>query len=100
MDVYLDDARDTPDGWHRVYWPEEAIALLKTGAVERISLDHDLGDPVRTGYDVILWIEEAVATTNFMPPKILVHTSNTSARFKMNAGVQKIVEMARNRRQS
>lgn len=44
MKVYLDDERAAPDGWTRVYWPEEAIELLKTGAVHEISLDHDLGD--------------------------------------------------------
>ncbi len=55
MRVFLDDERATPDGWVRVYWPAEAIALLKTGAVEELSLDHDLGDDERgTGYDVVI----------------------------------------------
>jgi hypothetical protein len=41
---------------------------LKTGKLTDISLDHDLGDDEHgTGYDGILWIEEAVATTNFLP---------------------------------
>lgn len=63
MKVYLDDARPTPDGWHRVYRPEEAIVLLKQGTVSEISLDQDLGDHEHgTGYDVLLWIEEAVVT--------------------------------------
>ena len=62
MRVFLDDERTTPEGWIRVYWPSEAIALLQTGEVEELSLDHDLGDDERgTGYDVVLWIEEAVA---------------------------------------
>ncbi|WP_349291695.1 cyclic-phosphate processing receiver domain-containing protein, partial [Achromobacter sp. Marseille-Q0513] len=43
MKVFLDDERLMPEGWHRVYWPEEAIGLLETGTVEEISLDHDLG---------------------------------------------------------
>jgi hypothetical protein len=47
MKVYLDDERTTPEGWHRVYWPDKAIALLKTGDVTQISLDHDLGDDDR-----------------------------------------------------
>lgn len=47
MKVYLDDERETPYGWTRVYWPEEAIDLLRTGMVEVISLDHDLGDDDR-----------------------------------------------------
>ncbi|GJH29245.1 cyclic-phosphate processing receiver domain-containing protein [Caballeronia novacaledonica] len=62
MKVFLDDERVTPDGWTRVHWPHEAIRLLELGTVEEISLDQDLGDDERgTGYDVILWVEEAVA---------------------------------------
>ena len=54
MKVYLDDGRKTPDGWYRVYWPDEAIELLKTGKVTEISFDHDLGDDERgTGYAFI-----------------------------------------------
>ncbi len=86
--MYLDDERVTPDGWIRVYWPDEAIALLQTGQVQQISLDHDLGDDQRgTGNDVILWIEEAVALRSFKSPKILVHSVNASARQKMLAGI-------------
>jgi hypothetical protein len=96
MRVYLDDERATPEGWVRVYWPDEAIVLLESGAVEEISLDHDLGDDARgTGYDVILWIEEAVILRGFKPPKIAIHTANASAREKMLAGVYSIVSRAR-----
>lgn len=36
-----------------------------------MSPDHDLGDDARgTGYDVILWIEEAAAVREFVPPAI------------------------------
>jgi len=94
--VYLDDERATPAGWTRVYWPDEAIALLETGGVTELSLDHDLGDDDRgTGYDVVLWIEKAVATRGFRPPKIIVHSANTSARLKMEAGIRAIERMAR-----
>ncbi|MFM0375775.1 hypothetical protein PQQ72_01970 [Paraburkholderia strydomiana] len=95
MKVFLDDERPTPDGWHRVFWPDEAIRLLQTGAVEEISLDHDLGDDTRgTGYDVILWIEEAVALRGFRPPRIIVHSANSSAVEKMLAGVLAIERLA------
>ncbi|MFM5248136.1 cyclic-phosphate processing receiver domain-containing protein [Aeromonas caviae] len=43
MKLYLDDERETPAGCVRVFWPDEAIAWLKTGVVTEISLDHDLG---------------------------------------------------------
>lgn len=89
--VYLDDARSTPEGWVRVYWPDEAIELLKTGRVAELSLDHDLGDDERgTGYDVVLWIEEAVALEGFKAPRISVHSVNSSAKLKMLAGIAAI----------
>jgi len=79
-----------------VYWPDEAIALLESGQVDELSLDHDLGDDVRgTGYDVVLWIEEAVALRGFKPPKITVHSANSSARDKMIAGIHAMERMVR-----
>ncbi|PZP08852.1 MAG: hypothetical protein DI621_07230 [Pseudomonas protegens] len=55
MKIYLDDERQTPQGWVRTYWPDEVIALLKAGGVEDISLDHDLGDDQR-GKRQPVWI--------------------------------------------
>ena len=94
MKVYLDDERTTPEGWVRTYWPEDTIALLTTGLVEQISLDH-LGDDSRgTSYDVVLWIEEQVALNGFKPPVITVHSANTSARHKMLLGIESIERLA------
>jgi len=96
VNVYLDDERETPEGWHRVYWLEEAIELLQTGMVEVISLDHDLGDDERgTGYDVVKWIEEQVVTAGFAPPVIHVHSANVSARTKMELGIRSIERFAK-----
>ncbi len=54
-------------------------------------MDHDLGDDERgTGYDVVLWIEEAVVTKGFKPPLIRVHSANSSAREKMELGIKSI----------
>jgi hypothetical protein len=96
MRIFLDDERATPEGWIRAYWPDEVIALLNAGGVTELSLDHDLGDDTRgTGYDVIVWIEEAVATRDFHPPKISIHSANASAREKMLAGVRSIETLAK-----
>ncbi len=98
MKIYLDDERETAEGWTRVYWPTEAIALLEAGGVAEISLDHDLGDDKRgTGYDVVLWIEEAVATRGFEPPKMRVHSANASARIKMELGIANIERLVSTR---
>lgn len=95
MKVYLDDERHAPDGWHQVRWPDEAIRLLESGKVTHLSLDHDLGDDERgNGYDVVLWLEEAVATRRFVPPQITVHSANSSARTKMEAGIRAIAKIA------
>ena len=97
MKVYLDDERKAPDGWIRTYWPEETIELLKTGTVTELSLDHDLGDDERgTGYDVVCWIEEQVFLNEFIPPKMYVHSANSSARDKMNMGINSINKRFKN----
>jgi len=98
LKVYLDDERTTPEGWTRTYWPEDTIELLKQGNVSELSLDHDLGEEgpeARTGYDVVLWIEEQTALNGFIPPKIKVHSSNSSAREKMESGIESINRFAR-----
>jgi hypothetical protein len=90
MKVFLDDVRPAPDGWVLVRWPAEVIALLETGEVEELSLDHDLGDEHRTGYDVLVWIEEAVALRGFQPPVIAVHSANAVGRQRMAAAIESI----------
>lgn len=96
MKVYLDDERTTPVGWKRTFWPDEVISLLKTGKVTDLSLDHDLGDDQRgTGYDVVLWIEKAVITRGFIPPVMKVHSANSSARIKMELGINNIIRYSK-----
>ncbi len=97
MKVFLDDVRVAPDGWVPARWPQEVIALLEQGGVEELSLDHDLGDDTRgTGYDVLLWIEEAVATRGFRPPLVRAHSANSSARQRMEAAIRSIERLAAN----
>lgn len=63
--VYLDDERDTPDGFHRTYTVQETIDFLKTYKVSHLSIDNDLGillpnglpDPKEEGFNVINWLE-------------------------------------------
>ena len=86
MKLWLDDERPEPLGWCRAYTASEAVELLSTEKVTEISLDHDLGDkgiPEQTGYTVLQWIEKEVFENCFVPPKIHIHTANSSARDKM-----------------
>jgi hypothetical protein len=106
--VWLDDVRPPqpdPDSWAWVRTPAEAIALLQTGEVTELSLDHDLGllegDRELTGYDVVLWIEQAVATEGFVPPDtMVVHSGNTAAAPRMEAGIEAVRRLASGPRDS
>ena len=94
MKVWLDDERHEPATWIRARTAADAIALLNSGVVELISLDHDLGDGAGEGYDVLVWIERAVVERGFQPPKIFVHTANPPARERMLAAVEAIERRA------
>jgi len=95
MKVYLDDERVAPEGWLQVRWPDEASRFLQAGNVTHLSLDHDLGDDQRgTGYDVLLWIEQEVALSRFIPPaSIEVHSANPAGRKRMLAAIELILKM-------
>ena len=93
--VYLDDSRPTPAGWVPARWPDEVIRLLEQGNVAELSLDHDLGDDAHgTGYDVLVWLEEAVATRGFHPPRISVHSANPAAGRRMLQAIAAIERLA------
>ena len=100
MKLWLDDIRD-PAAYGKVGWTwaktaEEAIAAFRTGTVEEASLDHDLtmaqmvrggfnekihDDGVKSGYDVICWLEE---NPEFWPKvRVQVHSANPAGRARM-----------------
>lgn len=97
MILWLDDIRN-PDDYNvkADYWAkffEEAIDFLNNHNITFASLDHDLGacesciknekycPHVKSGYDVLCWIEE----NNKWPINgIYVHSSNPVGKEKMN----------------
>lgn len=90
--LWLDDERPAPVGWIRCRWPNEVVWVLKNYKVSEVSLDHDLGDDARgTGYDVLVWLEQAVALDGFRPPTLHVHSANPAARARMLAAVSAIL---------
>ena len=100
MKVWLDDVRSAPRGWRRARTPQEVIALLKTGKVTEISLDHDLGIVERgreaTGYDVLVWLErEFAANPQALPlPDIHVHSANAAVYTRMEQAIASIKRLA------
>lgn len=105
MKVFLDDVRETPDGWWRTYTVGQTIQMLEKGGIDEVSLDHDLGELGRgcntslgltrdeDGNDVLLWIENKVYTDpTYIPPLINIHSDNGSGREKMEASMKSIAK--------
>ncbi|HEX5582349.1 cyclic-phosphate processing receiver domain-containing protein [Gaiella sp.] len=96
MKVFLDDLRDAPEGWVRTRSPEETIALLETGEVTELSLDHDLGldtpERERTGYTVLAWLEREIGEGRwrFELPRIAIHSANPPGRLRMRRAIEAI----------
>ena len=91
--LWLDDLRLPPDGWLWAKTAWEAIDILKSRVIVEVSLDHDLGDDqvLGTGLDVLRWIEEQVATREYAPPILHVHSMNPVGRARMQAAIEAIL---------
>jgi len=77
MRIYLDDERETPEGWMRTFTVPETIHALETRQVTHLSLDNDLGEDQPEGHKVLDWLEETVYNNKDFPmPKIYVHSAN------------------------
>ena len=101
MKLWLDDIRQAPAGWIRCFRPEEVIELIKTGKVEEISLDYDLGlvddrGIDRNGEDVLKWIErQLVAEAGaFGLPVIRIHSANPVGRQRLQRALDAIERRA------
>jgi len=89
--VWLDDLledRAAPEGWIHVMTAPAAIALLETGRVVELSLDHDLGDDdvAGKGVHVVDHIAEqqVVAGRDLWPRDgITIHSANAAGRDQM-----------------
>jgi hypothetical protein len=102
MKVWLDDVRPAPDGWLHLPTPAEVIEHLRTGDIEELSLDHDLGlltpeGKEWPGYDVLTWIEEQLATSSapLHVPRISIHSANNVGRDRMQRAIESIHRLQR-----
>jgi hypothetical protein len=91
MKLWLDDVRPAPKEYDlHVMTAADAIQWLKTGQVDVISLDHDLGDPkiYGDGYDVARWIERAAHDGALGRIAWALHTANPVGFFRMRQALQ------------
>lgn len=91
MNIFLDDCRETPEGFNRTYTVEETIALLEKCRDEGIevnilSLDNDLGEGMKEGRKVVDFLDRYHFLNNFpLPREVRIHSSNAPARMYMEA---------------
>lgn len=77
--IYLDDVRQTPEGFVRTYTVHDTIELIEkyNGYIDTISLDNDLGENMMEGYWAAEWIESKAYFKYIEPiPNLLIHSSN------------------------
>ena len=94
--LWLDDDlvdRAPPSGWVQVTTAWEANALLGSGRVVGLSLDHDLGGDEEhgTGMTVVNWLDEAARGRgmDLWPPEgVQLHSANPSAVDAMTRGIE------------
>ena len=112
MRIWLDDVRAAPDGWYWLKTAEEAIAHFNIDAwfgdrhkdcvraITDISLDHDLGENKKTGYDVVKFIEQMVVEKGYLPPNMTIHSQNPVGRENMQRAIDAIMVRTKSPRQT
>lgn len=98
--IWLDDERPMPKDYDIKFtsaWDLIAFVEMKFGndgtIPRKISLDHDLGDPLNgTGYDVACWLEEQYQSDRFREPiTLLCHSANPSGRDRIEAALKRCI---------
>lgn len=92
--LFLDDVRPAPEGWMLVTNVEDAKLVLMKYRVTHLSLDHDLGENVQSGYDLVKWIEERYFVQDIRPPEMTIHSANPVGRQNMQRAINAMVRLA------
>ena len=74
--LWIDDIREPPEGWHWAKTSAEAIEMLQNQKYVLASFDHDLGGDDTTR-SVILWLCE---NNSQWPMRCFVHSMNNVGR--------------------
>jgi hypothetical protein len=94
MKLWLDDIRKPPAGFVWAKTAGEAIGYVRTGRVELIHFDHDLGED-ETGYDVAKEIMRLCESGVIPCPEWQVHTSNPVGRENIEAAMASAFKLSR-----
>lgn len=86
MNLWLDDERPAPEGWAWYLDIGLAKTALFAGLVDKMSLDHDLGEGKLTGYDLVKWCAE---TGHWSRSKPTVHSMNPVGAADMRSTIDR-----------
>lgn len=89
IDLWVDDLRPPPAGWYWATDIDEAMNMLVSCVVRRLSLDHDMG----AGYDMdayrlvykLVEVQELYGVRFWPLEKPVLHTANPVGRDNMGA---------------
>lgn len=95
VNLWLDDIRPAPAGWAWIKNVDQAKVFFILTGVDKISLDHDLGENLETGYDLLTWIEKRVAEKKWAGPmpQFSIHSANPVGRKNMLAAIESIEKL-------
>jgi hypothetical protein len=79
INVFLDDWRPCPAGFHPARTARECVNLLRKRSVAVLSLDHDLGIGRPSGYEVV----KTMVRDRLYAKKIIIHSANPFGRHRM-----------------
>jgi len=79
VNVFVDDTRTPPAGYRWARTAEQAVQYLRTGNVNLLSLDYNLGTPPITGSTIVHYMID----NNIYPQQIVIHSSSPAGRRRM-----------------
>lgn len=79
MNIYMDDMRKRPPGFVLARTTEECLLLLRSGPVQVLSLDYDMGPEEFSGGEVA----KRMVLEGLFPLEIYLHTSSLQGRKEM-----------------
>lgn len=95
--IFLDDVRSPPDDTWQIFRSPTPEFYQACATADIISLDHDLGQDIPTGYDVVKHFEEAIFMKGLWArngaPTIHIHSANPVGRQNMQACLESIYRM-------
>lgn len=98
--IFLDDVRNPPnDKWIVTRTAGAAYQAVlenyKAGKTIILSLDHDLGEDIPTGYDLLNWLEKDIVTDASFRPDIgfLIHSANPVGKDNMARAIKAIGQL-------